>query len=48
NLLLTREARGAGVQVTNEATQLKGMTIEVATAQLTQAITGQLSRSEET
>ena len=38
------EALGGGGHLTNAATQLKGVTVEEAIAQLQQAITEQLSR----
>ncbi|MCP8604679.1 cyclic-di-AMP phosphodiesterase GdpP, partial [Acinetobacter baumannii] len=47
NVQLTMEALGGGGHLTNAATQLKGVTVEEAIAQLQQAITEQLSRSED-
>ena len=42
------EALGGGGHLTNAATQIKGVTIEEAIEQLQQAITEQMSRSEDT
>ncbi|MEX2955720.1 DHH family phosphoesterase [Staphylococcus pasteuri] len=46
NVQLTMEALGGGGHLTNAATQLKGVSVEEAIAQLQQAITEQMSRSE--
>ena len=46
NVQLTMEALGGGGHLTN-ATQLKGLSIEEAIEQLQQAITEQMSRSED-
>ena len=46
NVQLTMEALGGGGHLTNAATQIKGVTIEEAIEQLQQAITEQMSRSE--
>lgn len=48
NVQLTMEALGGGGHLTNAATQIKGVTIEEAIEQLQQAITEQMSRSEDT
>ncbi len=48
NVQLTMEALGGGGHLTNAATQIKGVTIEEAIDQLQQAITEQMSRSEDT
>ena len=48
NVQLTMEALGGGGHLTNAATQIKGVTIEEAIEQLQQAITEQMSRSENT
>lgn len=48
NVQLTMEALGGGGHLTNAATQIKGVTIEEAIEQLQQAITKQMSRSEDT
>ncbi|WP_271436926.1 DHH family phosphoesterase [Staphylococcus hominis] len=48
NVQLTMEALGGGGHLTNAATQIKGITIEEAIEQLQQAITEQMSRSEDT
>ncbi|OFK31611.1 hypothetical protein HMPREF2821_08175 [Staphylococcus sp. HMSC065C10] len=47
NVQLTMEALGGGGHLTNAATQLKGLSIEEAIEQLQQAITEQMSRSED-
>nr|WP_272107420.1 DHH family phosphoesterase [Staphylococcus sp. NRL 22/194] len=47
NVQLTMEALGGGGHLTNAATQLKDLTIEEAIERLQQAITEQLSRSED-
>ena len=47
NVQLTMEALGGGGHLTNAATQIKGVTIEDAIEQLQQAITEQMSRSED-
>ena len=47
NVQLTMEALGGGGHLTNAATQIKGVTIEEAIEQLQQAITEQMSRSED-
>ncbi|WP_154838346.1 DHH family phosphoesterase [Staphylococcus sp. Marseille-Q1834] len=47
NVQLTMEALGGGGHLTNAATQLKGFTIEEAINRLQQAITEQMSRSED-
>ena len=47
NVQLTMEALGGGGHLTNAATQIKGVTIEEANEQLQQAITEQMSRSED-
>ncbi|TGE17899.1 DHH family phosphoesterase [Staphylococcus petrasii] len=47
NVQLTMEALGGGGHLTNAATQLKGLTIEEAIERLQQAITEQMSRSED-
>ena len=41
------EALGGGGHLTNAATQLKDVSVEEAIAQLQQAITEQMSRSED-
>ena len=41
------EALGGGGHLTNAATQLKDLTVEEAIEQLQQAITEQMSRSED-
>lgn len=46
NVQLTMEALGGGGHLTNAATQLKDVTVEEAIEQLQQAITEQMSRSE--
>lgn len=48
NVQLTMETLGGGGHLTNAATQIKGVTIEEAIEQLQQAITEQMSRSEDT
>ena len=48
NVQLTMEALGGGGHLTNAATQLKDVTVEEAIEQLQQAITEQMSRSENT
>ena len=48
NVQLTMEALGGGGHLTNAATQLKDLTVEEAIEQLQQAITEQMSRSEDT
>ncbi|PTK39286.1 hypothetical protein BUZ46_02725 [Staphylococcus hominis] len=48
NVQLTMEALGGGGHLTNAATQIKGVTIEETIEQLQQAITEQMSRSEDT
>ncbi len=48
NVQLTMEALGGGGHLTNAATQIKGVTIKEAIEQLQQAITEQMSRSEDT
>ena len=47
NVQLTMEALGGGGHLTNAATQLKDVTVDEAIEQLQQAITEQMSRSEE-
>ncbi|MDC6378173.1 DHH family phosphoesterase [Staphylococcus warneri] len=47
NVQLTMEALGGGGHLTNAATQLKGVSVEDAVVQLQQAITEQMSRSED-
>ena len=47
NVQLTMEALGGGGHLTNAATQIKGATIDEAIEQLQQAITEQMSRSED-
>ena len=47
NVQLTMEALGGGGHLTNAATQLKDLTVEEAIEQLQQAITEQMSRSED-
>lgn len=47
NVQLTMEALGGGGHLTNAATQLKGVSVEDAIVQLQQAITEQMSRSED-
>ncbi len=47
NVQLTMESLGGGGHLTNAATQLKGLSIEEAIEQLQQAITEQMSRSED-
>ncbi len=47
NVQLTMEALGGGGHLTNAATQIKGVTIDEAIEQLQQAITEQMSRSED-
>ena len=47
NVQLTMEALGGGGHLTNAATQIKDVTIDEAIEQLQQAITEQLSRSED-
>lgn len=47
NVQLTMEALGGGGHLTNAATQLKDVSVEEAIAQLQQAITEQMSRSED-
>ncbi|MEX2948344.1 DHH family phosphoesterase [Staphylococcus warneri] len=47
NVQLTMEALGGGGHLTNAATQLKGVSVEEAIVQLQQAITEQMSRSED-
>ena len=47
NVQLRMEALGGGGHLTNAATQLKGLSIEEAIEQLQQAITEQMSRSED-
>lgn len=47
NVQLTMEALGGGGHLTNAATQVKGLSIEEAIEQLQQAITEQMSRSED-
>ncbi len=47
NVQLTMEVLGGGGHLTNAATQLKGLSIEEAIEQLQQAITEQMSRSED-
>ncbi|MDK8537809.1 DHH family phosphoesterase [Staphylococcus haemolyticus] len=47
NVQLTMEALGGGGHLTNAATQLKGLSIEETIEQLQQAITEQMSRSED-
>ena len=48
NVQLTMEALGGGGHLTNAATQIKGVTVEQAIEQLQEAITEQMSRSENT
>ncbi|SUM30956.1 DHH family protein [Staphylococcus gallinarum] len=48
NVQLTMEALGGGGHLTNAATQIKGVTVEEAIDQLQEAITEQMSRSENT
>ena len=43
---MTMEALGGGGHLTNAATQLKDVTVDEAIEQLQQAITEQMSRSE--
>ena len=47
NVQLTMEALGGGGHLTNAATQIKDVTIDEAIEQLQQAITEQISRSED-
>lgn len=47
NVQLTMEALGGGGHLTNAATQLRGVSVEDAIVQLQQAITEQMSRSED-
>ncbi|WP_145519859.1 DHH family phosphoesterase [Staphylococcus warneri] len=47
NVQLTMEALGGGGHLTNAATQLKGVSVEDTIVQLQQAITEQMSRSED-
>ncbi|ENY5695123.1 DHH family phosphoesterase [Staphylococcus pseudintermedius] len=47
NVQLTMEALGGGGHLTNAATQLEGVTVEVAIEKLQQAINEQLDRSDE-
>ena len=47
NVQLTMETLGGGGHLTNAATQLKGVSVEDAIVQLQQAITEQMSRSED-
>ncbi|VED25349.1 DHH family phosphoesterase [Staphylococcus warneri] len=47
NVQLTMEVLGGGGHLTNAATQLKGVSVEDAIVQLQQAITEQMSRSED-
>ncbi|KAB7644677.1 DHH family phosphoesterase [Staphylococcus sp. B2-b] len=47
NVQLTMESLGGGGHLTNAATQLKGVSVEDAIVQLQQAITEQMSRSED-
>ena len=46
NVQLTMEALGGGGHLTNAATQLKDVTVDEAIEKLQQAITEQMSRSE--
>ena len=48
NVQLTMEALGGGGHLTNAATQIKCVTVEEAIDQLQEAITEQMSRSENT